>query len=68
LPPFLPTLLRPIHRHSRPRIPAGQNATIERLRATNPTAADYLTRHIVFEDARQTVEYTGIDFPDLELN
>jgi hypothetical protein len=50
------------------RIKASILATVARLRATNPTAADYLTRHIVFDDARQTVEYTGIAFPDLELN
>ena len=43
-------------------------ATIERLRATSPAAAEYLTRHIIFDDALQNVEYTGIDFTDFELN
>jgi hypothetical protein len=51
-----------------PQVKASILATVARLRATNAAAADYLARHIVFDDARQTVKYTGIDFPDLELN
>ena len=42
--------------------------TIERLRITSPKAADYLVKHIAFDDAQETVEYTGIDFPDMHLN
>ena len=42
--------------------------TIEQLRVTNPEAAAYLVQHIAFDDAREMVEYTGADFPDMRLN
>jgi len=31
------------------------------LRAANPTAADYLEKHIVFDDEKETFMYTGDD-------
>jgi hypothetical protein len=34
-------------------------ATVESIRAAMPEAADYLEKHLVFDDEKETFAYTG---------
>jgi hypothetical protein len=36
-------------------------ATVESIRAAMPEAAEYLEKHLVFDDEKETFTYTGDD-------